>query len=478
LSPKNSLSGASLALVAILSAPLAGRAADKTVLRPVLDVEQGWDSNVIASQNHDEGSAITRINPGLWIENSGERGHALLGLNAIGRQVWSDSKLSGIDSRVRGDFERHLTPRFSLLGNGVLEYFSGYEEIRDDSPTSSDPSGLPGDVILAEQPSWKRDQIGAGFRYMLTPRLTLRLNGSAGRVNYEQLGATSSSSGEYRDRSLLGARGMLQYQLTALDQLSLLLNTDDTSYQDIGTGTNDSEIWNTQVAWTRTWSPVWSSSVSIGVRSIDATQKDVPQSGGSVLGTVPLAAKSFSSSGTGLIGSLIIQRTFERSALRLAYDRDTRSTGGSGRTNFDIDSFTLSLTHQLAARVKLTLSGDYSLYHSVTDEMPNYAAQVSGTSAFCVFGGAPAIAGYQSFAGFNFPVYQCVGGSSEETRDYTSLLARVDWQMRTRLNGYFVARYYKALTDQTLGSGIDIQTEDINKLTVGVGFRYFWDLDL
>ena len=110
MSPKNSLSGASLALVAILSAPLAGRAADKTVLRPVFDVEQGWDSNVTASQNHDEGSAITRISPGLWIENSGERGHALLGLNAIGRQVWSDSKLSGIETQVEANQKGAFVP--------------------------------------------------------------------------------------------------------------------------------------------------------------------------------------------------------------------------------------------------------------------------------------------------------------------------------------------------------------------------------
>jgi hypothetical protein len=483
---KNAPSGASLALalIAILSAPLPGRAADRTVLRPLLDVDQGWDSNIFNGSNNDEGSLVTRVSPGIWIENSGEAGNASLGLTAIGRSVWRESELSGIDSNARGDFERRLTPRLSVFGNGALEYYSGYQEILD---PSGGPAGSPGELIRAEQPAWKHDQLGAGFRYLLTPRLALRLKGSAGRVNYEVVEPISftpagipigNQTGYYRDRSLLDAGASLLYQLTPLDQLSLDIDADDTSYQNLGTGSNDTSIWNTQLGWTRDWTPVWSTSASIGVRALDTTQKDVPQRGGSIFGPVTLDSASFSDSGTGLIGSLSIQRTFARSALQLSYSRDTRSTGGATRTNFNIDSFSLSLTHRLAERVKLTLAGDYSLYHSVSDQLPNYAAQVSGSSAFCGAGGTPRIVGFQQIFGFDIPVYQCVGGSSEEKQEYTSLLARVDWQMRRKLNGYLVARYYTSTTDQTLGGGRSIQTGDFDKFTLSVGFRYAWELGL
>ena len=41
--------------------------------------------------------------------------------------------------------------------------------------------------------------------------------------------------------------------------------------------------------------------------------------------------RSFTGTGSGVIGSVAIQRVFEHSLVRLSYDRDTRSTGGSGR---------------------------------------------------------------------------------------------------------------------------------------------------
>jgi hypothetical protein len=494
LSPKNALSGAKLALAALLCAALPAQAGDKTYLRPMLDVEQGWDSNIYNDSGDEQGSLVTRVSPGLWIENSGELGHARLGLTAVGRTVWEESDLSGIDGLLRGDFERRLTPRLSVFGDGLLDQYSGYDEIDDDGPGNQ--GGLP---ILEEQPSWKRDQIGAGFSYLLTPRLSMRISGFGGRINYERIDTNFTSEDEYRDRTLFGAKSVLVYQLSALDQISAGVDYDDTEYQDLGTGTNDSAIWSGYLGWTRTWTPVWSSSATIGIRSLDTTQKGVPQSGGygfyatcelfpgveipcPQTGAYPLGQADFSNSGTGLIGSLSIRRAFARSALELSYDRDTRSTGGSGRTNFDIDSFTLAWTQRLAERVKLTLSGNYSLYHSVTDEIPNYAASVSaspsGTRVFCALGGAPTAV--ESVTNpldptEQVPIYQCVGGSSEETREYTTLAGRIEWQMRRKLNAYVVARYYHSITDETLGSR-DIQTEDLDKFTFGVGFRYYYDL--
>ncbi len=509
--PKNALSGArlALALVAVVCAPGAVRAADKTVLRPMFDLEQGWDSNVYNYSTNEKESPVTTFRPGLWIENKGELGFARLGVTAVGRSVWNESTLSGIDTGARGNFERKLTPRLTFFGNGQVDYSSGYDEIRDDTG-SDEPPGSLGDILLEELPAWARDDIGGGFQYLLTPRTALRIEGGMGRLNFERVGtsvgdsqnAIDSSNGEYRDRSLWDARAVLTYQLTARDDVSLGVDGDSTSYQDLGTGSNDSEIWAARLSWNRNWSPVWSTSLSIGARTIDSTQNDAPQSGGigfmavcTIFGIpfdcpqqerVALDERSFSGSGTGLIGSIAIQRAFERSLVRLSYDRDTRSTGGTGRTNFDIDAFTLSLTHRLAERVMLTVSGSYQLYGSVTDEIPSYAASVFPTSpttesTSCYYGGTASIVGtvpHPQFAGVDVPIYQCFGGSAQEDRTYTTLTARLDWQLRRQLNAYLIGRYYHSTTDQLLGSGVDLETDDQDRITIGLGFRYAWDLGL
>lgn len=500
---KNALSGASLALVAVLFAPLAARAADKTVLRPMFDLEQGWDSNIYNDSGGNEASLVTRFSPGLWIENSGELGTARLGASLTGRSVWEESDLSGVDGGVRGDFERKLTPRLSLFGNGYADYYSGYEEISEGAG-----AGSPGEVLLSEQPSWARNQLGTGLRYLLTPRTSFRLSGSAGRVNYEHVDPGElneddqliySSTGEYRDRNLWSLRAGLDHQLSARDKLSLSVDGDDSAYQDIGFGSNDSQIWKAELGWDRNWSPVWSTELSLGASTTDSRQLDVPQFGGigcvifgipfqcpPQVARVALDDEDFSARSTGLVGSFAITRTFERSLIRLGYSRDTQSTGGSGRTNFDIDSFTLSLTHRLAERVKLSISGNYALQNSVSDELPSYAATVipslnEPTRFECAYGGSATAVGEapNPFDPLEMtPVYQCFGGSSEEDRTYTILTARLDWQMRKHLNAFVVGRYYHSTKDQSLGSGVDIETEDFDKITLGVGLRYSWDVGL
>lgn len=504
--PKNALSGASLALVAILFAPLAVRAADKTVLRPVFDLEQGWDSNIYNDSDSEQASLVTRISPGLWIENSGELGFARLGVNLVGRSVWEESELSRIDSAARGTFDRKLSPRLSLFGDGRLDYYSGYEEISEGG-TGGTP-GLPGEVLLGEAPSWTRDQADLGFRYLLAPRTSLEFSGGAGRVNFERVSVfygdpndpIETSDGEYRDRSLRNVRASIRHQLTARDEIGLAAGGDDSEYQDLGSGSNDSRIWNARLLWSRNWSPVWSTQLSFGGSTTDAEQANVPQSGGigyvaicvifgipfpcPQQGRVALDDADFSSSSTGIVGALAITRTFERSLISLSYSRDTRSTGGSGRTNFDIDSFTLSFTHRLAERVKLSLSGNYALYQSVTDDLPSYAAGVNAsltepTTFTCAYGGSAQMVGetpHPQDPADLIPVYQCFGGSSAEDRTYTILTGRIDWQMRKRLSSYLITRYYHATTDYSYGSGGEISLDDDDKITIGVGLRYSWDL--
>ncbi|MEX2206963.1 MAG: outer membrane beta-barrel protein [Myxococcota bacterium] len=500
-SPKNALSGASLALAALLAcAALPARAGDKTVLKPMLDVEQGWDSNIFNKSEQDEGSLVTRISPSLWLENTGELGNARLGLTGIARNVWEESDLSGIDGLASGEFDRRVTPRLTLFGNGYLEHYSGYNEI--------DPDGLnQGDQpIVAEQPAWKRDLIGGGFRYLLSERLSFTTAGSAGRVNYESIDSPTASDGYYRDRTLLSGRSSLSYQLTALDQVSLNVKYDDTTFQNLGAGTNDSAIWKAEAGWSRNWTQAWTTSASIGVSSLDAVQKGVPQTAGFAYvdtcfisigglqipfpcpqsGIALLGPADFSSSSTAVVGALMVRRLFQRGSLEFMYTRDTRTTAGSGKTNFNTDSFTLAWQQRLAERVRLTLTGNYTLDRSATDKIPNYAARVTSTAtgtitAFCGRGGALTLAApvvNPANPEELLPTFQCGGGSSEEDRQHTTLSGRLEWQLRKTLSSYAVARYYHSITDQTRGNFGDIRTEDLDKFTVGVGFRYYHDLGL
>jgi hypothetical protein len=388
-----------------------------------------------------------------------------------------------------------VTPRLTLLGNGYLEHYSGYNEI--------DAGGLNqgNQPILSEQPAWNRDLLGGGFRYLLTERLSWTLSGSAGRVNYESLNSPSISQGSYRDSTELLGRSALLYQLTALDQVSLNVDYDNTSYQNLGTGTNDSDIWSSEVGWTRSWTQAWTTTAKIGLSSLDATQNGVPQGGGySFYGLCQgpnglefpcrrvqsLGQTDLSNSSTGAIGSLLVRRVFARSSLDFQYERDTRSTGGAGKTNFDIDSFTLAWTQRLAERVRLTLSGNYSMYQSVSDQIPAYPASVTATSpttfsSGCAFGGVATQADLipdPVNPGSQIPVFTCVGGSSQEKREYTTLIGRIEWQMRRRLNTYVVGKYYHSIKDLTRGSQSTIRTEDLDKFTFGVGFKYSYDLGL
>jgi hypothetical protein len=467
----------------LLCAALPARAADETYLRPLIDVEQSWDSNIYNDSDDDEGSLVTTVSPALWFENQGEQGHARAGVTARARNVWRESDLSGIDVLMRGDFEHKLTPRLTLFGDGAFDQYSGYDEITEGSATTP---GQPGNILLSEQPSWKRDHVGGGGSYLLTERLSLTAKAYAGRVNYESVDVGASTAGYYRDRTMLGGGTILAYQLTALDQLIFDVGLDDTDYQDIGGGTNDTAIWSTQVGWNRIWTQAWTSRAKIGF-SVTDTQLDGAPLGGSYFGCivngqfvatcpVSLGTQDVDASSSALIGELALKRSYSRGAVELSYARDTRSTSGSGRTNFDIDSLTLSWTHRLAERVRLRLIANYSMYDSVTDEIPSYPALFSlsgGATPFCPSGGVAQRVGTTLPA-----VYQCVGGSSSETRDYASVIARLEWQLRRRLSSYLTATYRSSQTDQERGNFGSITTEDLDKYTIAAGFRWYHDLGL
>jgi hypothetical protein len=531
LFPKNAPSGSSLALllVALWCTPFAARAgeAEKTTVRPTLDVEQAWDSNVFnlgettlfyessgsicgdlpsgnqISCNSDYDSLVTYIRPGIQIENAGERGHARLQLGASSRTVWIDSEMNGIDTSALFDIERALTPRFSFLTSGSYIDIDGHDNVFKHDPSSSD---VPLQPLSAQVPDATRDNLLAGFRYQLFPRTQMALTGSAGRLNFERLhpelnpsfrtcleegtcssraSILNSDAGQYRDLDLTAATLAFTHRLSAFDELSLSFDYDGTEYQDLGAGERDTHITSASLTWGHDWTYIWSSSISIGGRLLDTSDDDVPSVGTAVcLGpfgftfecTQPLGTESTSDTGLGVIGAVSLQGTFARSSVRLSYSRDTRSTGGTFATDFDIDSFSLEYVDRLAERVTLRLNADYSFYNSVSDEIAPYPSRPLSADP-CTFGGTPTVVAPPQPGQF-LGASQCVGGSVAEERTYWTLRARLDWQIRKRLTAFGSVLYFAPDSERSLGSGPKVTTADYDKFVLGVGMRYAWDLDL
>jgi hypothetical protein len=555
LFPKNALSGArwALAIAALLCLPLSSRAADTTVIRPVLEVEQAWDSNVFNSSEQaitvprntvscpdgfkranatqctadsEESSLITYVRPTLWLENKGDRGYARFGIGATGRSVWEESDLSGIDGRANLEFDQTLTPIFGVFGSAGLVHYDDYQAIIGSPQTVLVETGdggltgtdvVDGPVSAPQQPALNTDELLLGVKFVLGPRTDFRLSGSAGRWNYEKVEPIFSTiSGQlvgakpndFRDRTILNGRALLSHRLTPVDTLDLIVDQDSTEYQNLGTGAAESDITSARIGWSREWSPRWLTSLNIGARTLKSTDSEVPgYLGGSVLAILPsqpgcvqysgivfqcptnafIGYEDKTDRGTGLIGGISIQRTFARSILRISYDRDTRSTGGAGQTDFDIDAFRADFVHRLSERVRLTVRGEYTLLHSTADEIAPYPASVSifdagggevGYRATCggLGGSAQEVGSFIPPGGSAaIPGFQCFGGSSEETRKFTIVSARVDWQVRRRMTAYFAARYFQPIVDRQGGNSREFRVTDYDKFTFGLGLRYEWE---
>jgi hypothetical protein len=404
--------------------------------------------------------------------------------------VWQESDLNGIDSRAKVDFNRKLSPRLSVLGGGSYIHYDDYQEISGpgvQTTFAGFPIPIEGAVFNSAQPSLTEEQGTLGFSYDLTPLTQLLITGQAGRLNYDQDRETLDT--DYRDRDFGSGRMVLAHRLSSIDQLRLDFLYNGTVYEELARGQAESTIEQGRIEWRRSWSERWTTSASIGVSYLISKDEDVPSTAGFALFSpiLPPLENQFVTSGTtsstdrsvGLVGEVGIERTFARSWLRLSYSRDTRSTGGSGQTDFNIDSFALEFRHRLASRVTLFLNGDYSIYHSAADDLPPYPATTTLATVSCVSGGTAEVVGIVEQPGYlPGPAFQCVGGSTDEKRKYTTITGRIEWQLRQRVTAFASARYYHPITDRQLGDGPDVRVTDFHKYVFGVGIRYAWELDL
>jgi hypothetical protein len=169
----------------------------------------------------------------------------------------------------------------------------------------------------------------------------------------------------------------------------------------------------------------------------------------------------------------------------LGYTRETRSTSSAVTSDVNVDTFDLQFTHLLAERVTLRLSGSYEFYESANDSpslvpatwghfesdgmfVPGPYSTVTGPVFNECAGGKLVVTGSGPLK-----VGQCEVGTAHALHSQTlGLTARIDWQLRKRLGTFAVFRYYDRSGDPELFGN------DYNKVNFGVGFRFFYDLDL
>lgn len=516
--PKSARSGVSLALVALaglcLCAPRRAGAeagADKTSLQPDLTVEQQWNSNIFAAESDEEHSLVTIVRPSLTFLNEGELGYLRLNGWLSNHTYWEESELNGADRGGSLRFDRKLSPRFAVFGDGSLVRYTDLDEIRSDPG----PSGQEGVLISSGAPDIDVSQASGGLRYDLDARTRMELTGGPFSVSYNRhpVGATT-----YRDRSGWYTNWNLAHALTQRDKLSIDLGASVTDQDSVvvgypdqneglvapaspvafDTGKSRSQQQNLTVGWQREWSHLWLTDVSVGVRRLDSSIRGASSTASTAVTTIvrddgsPVVAfaptKTFiptdsDDTSPAVIGSVTLRRMFERSLLTFQYSRETEVASGALSSDVDVDTFMLDFRHKLSERFTFGLTGEFAYYTSVNDSpqlVGAYFTPVPVTDwdptakPAWTCGGLLGPGGSLQVTGTGGGSYgQCeIGTSSELTGQRLTLNARVDWQMRKRLASFVVFRYYDQQADPGLWGS------DYNKYTIGVGFNYAWDLEL
>jgi hypothetical protein len=509
LFPKNARSGASRArafsLVALGCALAAGAAAedaDRTWLKPDLVVEQQWNSNILSRKHDVEGSWVTIIRPSLTFLNEGELGYFFLNGWLANHTYWEESDLNGSDRGGSLRFDRKITPRTDFFGNGSMTRYTDRDEVRGDIGDSGDPT-----ILASGAPDVDYDQGSIGARYRIDARTRSELTAGTTTIDYNRhpVGATT-----FRDRVAWYANWRLSHQLNPLDTIQLDLTASENDQDSVvasadvpnigapdeifpfDTGDSLSKQQALTLGWERTWTPLWQTSMQIGVRRLDSHVSDasrragVPEltfiedDGEIVLGYVPvetIAPTDFDDVSPALIGTFLVQRAFPRGTLTLSYARETQVNSGALSSDVDVDSVSLNYSHRLSERVTLSLLGEFDYYTSVNDS-PQFAAAFFTPVPLSEWTGRPGytcggLAGPGGTLAVEGQYGRCEIGSSEELRGQRLVgSVKLDWQMRKRLASYVVFRYYDQKSDPGLLG------EDFNKYTIGVGFKYSYDLEL
>lgn len=503
--PKNVLSGASLAAVALLcSVAASANAGEKSELNLDLSVEQRYDSNVFLLPSNPIGSAVTTVRPSAKFANYGTLGSANIQAWLASHTFWEESRLNGVDRGVGAAFDRTIMPRVSLFANGSYQRLAPHSEIRGPSTVTLDPNpppGVPGEVVVqpgelleGNAPSVDLGQGELGGEYLLSPRSKLTLRGGPFLIDYLD---NAPNAETLRDRSGWFANLALQRSLTAQDRFTAELGANSTDIAEanfgartladgdvveISSGKSTSDLQSLSLGWSRTWSEYWTTSASVGVRRLHSETLGVTRPitrvtavPGIVQPFTDFVPTDFDDVGPGLIGELSLQRTLPRGFVSFSYARETRTTSSVFASDVNVDTVLAMWVHRLSSRAKFSLTGRYEHYVSVNDVtqivgatyVPGSFNPITGPEFVCA-SGSLIISGSGPDKGG-----QCqLSNGSSLASDSWYASAQVDWQLRKRLFTFVFVRYEdRAGDEQLFGS-------DFNKFNVGVGFRFDYGLGL
>lgn len=465
MSCRRSLSSRRLAGVGVLLLVAAGSARadeERLTLTPSIDVTQSFDSDGQTLQNGEESNSIFEVTPAFRARAERPTTGTLLDLKASvrTRSSTADSDLAATDETGSFALRQNLgSSRFVAIANGSFRNREALDPLdRDDrvdvQEGRPDLHEVIGDLTLA---------------YSVTARSQITFGYSAFAQDFQ--GPESRENGN-RDIDVGGWNLGYSLAVTPLDRLGL-----NVSYQQVHFGglnqtvflsgapsridTQDDQIFSAFASWTRQLSPMWSATLTGGVRRLETD-------GGGFRGfDSPVGDGAPEDTSTGFIGSVLLQRETEWNRTVLGYRRETRPSGGIG-TSLDVDSFEASFTQQLMRNLSLKLRGNYQISKSATDQFtltPAFSGLFFGLPdpVVCPFGGQPgALNGTAT----------CIGQSSNSV-DTTVL--RLGAELSWRWTRGFVTFLSYDFRDQKV-DGI-IGGEDRNPSRVRIGFRYAYDYE-
>ncbi len=345
-----------LVLIVLVSAPAV--ASVKLRVTPSVEVRQEFDSNIGWRDHDTESDVVTAVTPAVQFSYEDDRGFARARLGIRSRSYWDHAELNGIDSFARGEFERLLTPRLTLITNGSFDFFPDRDVAFDDG----------GQQLAGGRPDYKRASAQVGFRYALGPVSTLTLASGWEGENFDE--GDGQVSFARRDWGSLYGYARYSRQLSERDEMGLTVRVSGDRFDELaganaGLAEETNQMVSALVHWQRAWSPVWSTLATIGPRWVRIEQDEIPG-----LVVAPGSGLDFSPSETslGIVGTLEITRLSKRTATTLSYRRDTRPSSGYG-SNTDTDTLSGDFTLRLTQRLELNLGAFAMRYQSVGDAL-------------------------------------------------------------------------------------------------------------
>jgi hypothetical protein len=465
LSSRRSLSSKVLAqasFVLVLAGGLPALAdEERLTLTPAVEVTQSFDSDGQVLQNGERSDSIFEVIPSFRARAERPATGTLVDLKGSlrSRSSTADSDLAAVDETFKAAVRQNLgSSRFVAIANGSFRTREALDpldrdeqfEIQEGRPDLIEANG---DLTLA---------------YSVTARSQISLGYSAFARDFQ--GPEARENGN-RDVDVDALSLAYELAMTPLDRVSLSLSYQKLTFGRINqlllngkvarTDTQDDQILSAFASWKRQFSPVWSATLTGGVRRLDSD-------GGGFRGfESEFGDGSSRETSVGLIGSVSFERETEWNKTRLAYRRETRPSGGIG-TSLDVDSFELSFTQQLMRNLSLKLRGDYQISKSASDQfalLPAFPGAFLGLSdpIVCAFGGS---------IGFLEGVPTCIAQSSGTVdTSFIRLGAELSWRWTRGFVTFLSYDFRDQKVDGIIGGG------DRHPSRVRIGFRYAYDYE-